>query len=522
MRSAIMATVFCGGYLLRRKPDFLNSIALAAILVLILNPDDLLTSGFQLSFVAVLGISVLARPIRQIIFGAPDPIERLQAPEERSLLKRAMSPARRYVQEGICVSLAAYLSVLGLCIYYFHAFTPLTLFVNIITTPLLWGVLWFCLPAVLLGALMGWTGEPFAAITGALARAMDFTTGVCARVPGSVIYLPDNSIAWVLIYYVLFALVIAFVWRGLRIRYAALAGCLMALLYAASAFLPYSRGFETTVLNVGDGNAVVVRLNDGATLLYDCGARFDPTVGRRVIAPFLWERRVRHIDALVISHADSDHWSGLTDLAKRFSIRQAIVPVGVARLPGGLRLLRTLAVNGIPARIVGQGDKVQVGQSELEILHPSHDPKVLKRSSANDSSCVVRLTSNEGSVIFTGDIQTKGLTRLATEVTDLKADVLMVPHHGRAIKGIETLLGAVSPRVVLVSGKQMVEAYRQGDWAVYDTGSCGAVSVRLDRKSDETHVSVRTGAAGEERLTGTWETGKQGYVADEIREAGSR
>ncbi len=135
---------------------------------------------------------------------------------------------------------------------------------------------------------------------------------------------------------------------------------------------PRPGALEAEVLAVGHGLAVVVQTADGRAFLYDCGRMRDPSVGRRVIAPALWSRGVRRLDAVILSHADADHYNGLPDLLDRFAVGAVLVPPGFEgpANPGAGRLLDSARARGVPVRTIVAGDRWEAAGARFSVRHP--------------------------------------------------------------------------------------------------------------------------------------------------------
>ncbi|AXI82869.1 DNA internalization-related competence protein ComEC/Rec2 [Xylella taiwanensis] len=192
--------------------------------------------------------------------------------------------------------------------------------------------------------------------------------------------------------------------------------------------------FEMQVLDVGQGLSIVVRTS-GHTLLYDAGPAvkegFD--AGERVVVPVLRASDIRRLDALVASHADSDHVGGLAAVLTAY-------PVGVSYAPPGAPL-------NVDRRC-SAGDSWMWDGVQFRFLHPASHSTYL----GNESSCVLRIDTRWGSALLTGDIGKvveRGLLDQGPE--NLRADVVVVPHHGSAGSSSVRFVRAVNARLALVS-----------------------------------------------------------------------
>ena len=196
-----------------------------------------------------------------------------------------------------------------------------------------------------------------------------------------------------------------------------------------------------TVLDVGQGLAVVARTQNHA-LLFDTGPNFGETdSGSRIIAPFLRGEGIRQLDAMIVSHADSDHSGGA------LSVLEA-VPV--------MRLMSSLDSHHPIQRAVMHTDQCLAGQSwqwddvHFEWLHPRAQEYADPQRKTNASSCVLKITSIHGSVLLPADIEGKDEQALLARVSDkLPATVLIAPHHGSNTSSTAAFIQKVNPALTV-------------------------------------------------------------------------
>jgi len=239
------------------------------------------------------------------------------------------------------------------------------------------------------------------------------------------------------------------------------------------------------VLAVGDGLAVVVRSPAGGVLLYDCGSISVSGVAERIVVPCLRNLGIRRIDAVVLSHPNLDHYSGVSHLARTIPVGQ--VWVGEAfRDAGGLprQLLKELAGLGVPVQPISKGHMIpSLAPLTAAVMWPAGDEA--RSLSDNDSSVVLQIEGMGARLLLTGDIGPKVQERLAAEAAKaVRADVLVLPHHGRGSTISKGFLEAVGARVAIASTADPsrnsgFEAAAGPTATVMDTRSCGMITVDL-------------------------------------------
>jgi competence protein ComEC len=430
VRATVMILIGCVAVLLGRQALGFNSLAAAGLVVLALNPSELFQSGTQLSFLSVAVLVWLNERSRR---RAPlDPLDRLLA-RTRPWHQRATRQAGQAVFRALVASALIWLVICPLVMSRFHLCSPVAIVVGpALALPVTaamasgFGILacgWFA-PAVgvLLGRFCDWN-----------LSLMESVVGISRAWPGGHVWLPGPGGWWLVGFYAVLAAVGIARGQRFRVRFgvAALSTWILVGLAAHSWTTHRQEGLRCTFLSVGHGAAVVAELPGGQTLLYDAGRLGSPVLASRAISSFLWSRGITHLDAVVISHADADHYNALPALLKQFSCGAVYVsPVMFLGRGRALEALRTaLDQSGVPVREVWSGDRLRLeGGATAEILHP---PRSGVLGSDNANSIVLALEYKDRRLLLTGDLEPPGLDDVMAEAP-ADCDVLLAPHHGSA------------------------------------------------------------------------------------------
>lgn len=252
---------------------------------------------------------------------------------------------------------------------------------------------------------------------------------------------------------------------------------------------PTRDAFRLTALDVGQGLAVLIQTSRHA-LLYDTGPRFGATAdaGGRIIAPFLRAAGIRALDALIVSHQDIDHSGGALSLMQT-------VPVATlwSSLPVESPIVSRASAGGSSWRCAG-GQAWTWDGVRFSILSPPIGQFAQRDVKTNDQSCVLRVDSPYGSALIAGDIEARSEGRLVSDPgAELRADALVVPHHGSRTSSTAAFVDAVHPRVAIFSiGYRNRFGHPRAD-VVARYQSIGAIVMRSD-----THgaVTLEFGPAG--------------------------
>jgi competence protein ComEC len=481
VRATVMVLAVCAAMTLGRRALAFNTIAAAGLVVLALNPAELFQAGTQLSF---LSVAVLAWFAQQKFLSQPrEPLDRLIA-GTRPWPQRI---ARRFTRETwrlTAVSFLIWLVVCPLVMARFHLVSPVAVLLGpILSVPVavamaagfgIFAVGWI-MPMVAAG--LGWVCE----------RNLMFVETCVAWARGSSaghFWVSGPSEWWLLGFYGALACWV-FAPRLAPPRRWCLAGLAgwstVGLMITLLAPRDPDR-MDCTFLSVGHGEAVVVELPGGRTLLYDAGRLGSPTSAARSVAGFLWSRGITHLDAVVLSHADLDHYNALPDLLQKFSVGVVYVsPMMFDRPNRALETLRgAIHKAGVPLREVWSGDRLQTGgDASLGVLHP---PRGGVLGSDNANSIVLALEYQGRRLLFTGDLESPGLEDVMAELP-YECDVLQAPHHGSPNSDPPGFAQWSAPTWTVISGGErdrlevVKTAYASRGSQVLHTADAGAIHV---------------------------------------------
>jgi competence protein ComEC len=498
VRSLVIVLLFCLASLVGRPTSAFNCLAAAGLFVVAINPADFFRVGAQLSFLAV-GTLAWFGP-KWAVWQQQDALQRLIA-RSRPWPLRLMRRLARWTWRTVAVTVAVWLVTLPLTMNQFHLVSP----VAILLSPLLWLPIGLAMMSGFGVMLCGWLpplGWVCGRICDANLAAIDWLVQRGCHLPASHFWVPGPDEWWLAVLYAGLAL-----WAALPPRRGLRLGGLAALavwtaLGAADAWLQ-PRGddrLECTFISVGHGCSVLLELPDGQKVLYDAGQLGSPASGARQIAGCLWWRGIRRLDAVVISHADVDHYNALPLLLKRFSVGRIYVSPLMFRADRDPR--ESLAVStlreaiddaGVPIEIIHAGHEIPAGAGcSLRLLHPPPEgvPPKSKRDDRDNANSIVLAVEYAGQrMLLPGDLEKRGVDRLLAQPA-WDCDVLLAPHHGSAQSNPAGFAGWSTPEWVIISGGHdaspaVLTAYEDRGGRVLHTARDGAVRVRLRRDAVE-------------------------------------
>ena len=497
-RAALMGGVLLLTFWFGRPYDWLNTVALAALVIVVIDPPSLSSISFQLSFAAVisilLGVSYLdrgptgfqRRPLQRLIHGIG-------------------------VFAGI--SILAVVGTLPLVMTYFNQVSLVGVAANLVVVPL---VGWAVLP-------LGLTGVAAAAVSTGLAHGCWWLAGFVlegmlavvfgiAQWPLAAVKTFTPGILESALYFGLLVLILT--WRRVPYKGVAL-GLILLAASADTAYWTFQRfgrqDLRLTVLDVGQGSGNVLHLPGGRTVLVDGGGFSDNRVfdvGRSLVAPYLWRLKIKTVDLVILSHPNSDHYNGLIYILEHFNVGEVWSNHEAAATESYAQFAAVIQRQGIHHPDFAQLARQQERWGAVfELLAP--DPGFLTQRTAepwrdeNEDSLVLRVQWGRSAILFTGDIGQRTEKRLVRRLgaDALAGTILMIPHHGSRHSSSDPFLKAVNPdRVVISCGWQNRYGFPHGEvlerldrlgCEVWRTDLHGAVRLTIGERGCEVHPTLR-------------------------------
>jgi competence protein ComEC len=491
VRAAILIIVCCAAKWLGRRAFSHNSLGAAALLTMAWSPGRLFDTGTQLSFLAVATIFVWVG--RRSSGNDLDPLQQLIR-QSRPLPLRAMRYLAAAVGRAYALTAIVWAVTVPLVASRFHLVAP----VGVVLNPLLWfpvatalfsgfGTLLAAVVCPPLAAPLGWICQQSLAMLHQMVQA-------AAQVPGGHWWVCGPPTWWVTVFYlssVLVYLVRLTRWRTWPcvawFSWLALA-CLLAAPMQRFTRQYWQDELTVSFVAVGHGTCVLVEFPDGRTLLYDAGRLGSARSAVRPIAAVLWSRRIRHLDAVVLSHADADHFNALPTLLRRFSVGTVYVSplMFASRAPAVAALQAELQAAGVPIRQLVEQRKLAGGADvAIEVWHP---PPEGCNAGDNADSIVLAISYGCHRVLMPGDLESVGLDELLAE-EPRRCDVLMAPHHGSRHSAPDRVLRWTAAQFVVISGgpttdlDEVIEGYLLTGARVFHTQRSGSLTFEITRRS---------------------------------------
>lgn len=473
-RAVWMMFCYLAAQFLGERYDVYCALAFSALIQLLLYPSVLFQAGFLLSYGTVFGIAVFVEDFQK------------QADDLKDIPFGAAIRA-------FLGSLGIQIVTLPILLYYYFAFNPYSVLINLIVLPFVGILLCMSFMGSLLACLCVQAGNFFFGIVHFILYFYSWL-GEGVQLLPMASYIAGRPAWWqiILYYSVLAAWVSSFrspheptgrAWKK-WISYGSL------ILAVSFLLVPVSdrAGLQITNLDVGQGDCCCIRYGD-RTILIDGGSSDVNNVGSYRICNYLKYHGIRRLDYIFVTHSDSDHINGLMEILQKqnhmgFQIGALVLPE-IENADEDYQAVEQICRNrGVTIRKMKKGDRLLTGDLKFHCLHPF---RKYKWQTKNDYSLVLQLQYHDFRGLFVGDLEQAGEKQIMDQISDV--DYLKVGHHGSAGSGGEKFLEALKPEIAVISAgegnryghpaPETLERLRRNGAKIYCTMDSGAVTVKV-------------------------------------------
>jgi len=476
-RATLMTVVIILSFLSNRTTNIINSISIAAFIILLINPNEIYNPGFQLSFSAVLAIGILHPYFKKIIY--------------------KLHLKQRWIENillFIGVSLSAQIGTLPFTLAYFSKLSIIALFANLIVIPAVGVIIGIAFITVFVGLFSYSIAIYFAAANDLISGWMISFIKYTGSLDFSFLWIRNYSLYDAIIFYAGLGLILFVIQKTdkLYLKFT-LPIVLMFSMTIYSTFdnkeILEKNKLNIFMVDVGQGDTFLIQFPNGKTALIDAGEA-NPFIdnGERVIIPLLDYLGIKKIDYGFISHLDLDHYGGFISLIYNNRISEIFRPQPDSNKKS-LRLEKFLTDRKVKSKSYDKYS-FDVGNTKIYFLNDPNSYSY-KSFSSNDKSGVIKIVFGKTSFLFVGDCEHPAEYFLASNFREmLDSDVLKIGHHGSKTGSSLAFLNLVSPKISLVSAgiknkfnhpaKSVINSLQKLNSKIYRTDEMGAVLLQSD------------------------------------------
>jgi len=427
LRASIMTTLMLLAVFIGRPRQLYNLLFLSGLLILIVAPLTLFEISFQLSYAAVLGLAYWQKKLADLFSTA------------------------NFAVQSLTTTVAAQLGVLPVLLYHFGQLSLIAPLSNLVVLPLValitvvgfyTAAAYFLFPVVSLFVLKQLK---------VLLFTLSFLVDTFARLPLNTVTFASKAAFIFSLIFLLWLLLLEYRYREQfkgRLNIFFIVAFLLVIL-AFNLFLAATVNIgrpqlEAYFLNVGQGDAVVVKVNKAATVLVDGGSSYVR------LRNYLQRLKVLKIDLLAVSHSHADHITALSSLINRYKVGAVLVPNYQPKSYLYRQLLAKVKEKKIPLIRGVRGQQLKLAGATVNLFWPAKKPLLATSSDANNNSLVFKLSYKKMDILFMGDAQLEAISRFVKSGR-LEAEVLKVSHQGSYNGTTKSLLKQVKPKLAVIS-----------------------------------------------------------------------
>lgn len=532
-RAVIMLILSIAAEYFGRKTDAPTSIGFAMIIMVLGNPYVILDAGFQLSFAAITGVTVVAPQLRKLLRMFKCFIKEADE-KKKQKHKKIMSLRKMIIKliDALVVGIASFITTTPVIIYYYYQFPPYSILINLIVIPLVSLIVGGSILVVLTGLFFAGAAVVMTYPVRLILFGYKYLCIFASGLPGASVLVGHISIGMVFVYYLSVVLIFA-ISRMIRIGKTERGGPILYLMLATVFFLTvvyevysYDKSLKVVYMDVGQGDGVLLRTSGHGGILIDGGSSSNKRVGEYVMVPVLKYYGVSEVEYAFVSHGDADHVSGLEYLLNE---EQSGVHVVNLVLPeygdqDALQELKSEATaNNVNIIYMKPGDNItynhqhaetinieclypdeEAGQSVLDTNNLSMilkttiiwdvreaDIENLNKSSDSDASLSLLFVGDAGIAAEKRLIELYGKNSLGESSDSIACDILKVGHHGSRNSSGSDFLKRVSAMYGIIScGKdnryghphaETLERLKMADTKYMTTKEHGAIILSIER-----------------------------------------
>ena len=497
IRSGAVIMLATFGISMGREWSRIGLLSLISIIMLGINPRDIMNPGFQLTFVVVASLITLTPHMSRLIPTIPGD----------SMITRSMNA--RFTRDMVSCGVIAWLTSTPLVLHHFGIVCPIGIIASIVLMPLMTVMIISSVISIMTALVFPSLSWIPGACSVSSMKSIEWVIMAFDSIPGSFFVVSE----WPLFVTIGVETVIwrSLIHRNLRERMILIAATASLLLVM---FLPI-RGHDMdsdirlVTMDMGNGTCHLI-MTEESSYLFDGGSIERGSSGKKIILPVLNHHGIRRLDGVFISHANMDHFSGLSEIIGRIPIGSFIIGQSFLetserspKSPAGL-MMKLLRDWRVPCQVVHENMEIVSREMIFRVHHP---PDETIHRKENDNSLVVSLVKNiQGKevrcVLFTGDIEEISMKGLMKNIEDLKNPIVLeAPHHGSVRPSSESFINTIDPDIIVQSTgatrmrrdhlSRIVDA--ESGITRFDTASHGAITMEFN---DSGHVEVTTESGG--------------------------
>jgi competence protein ComEC len=463
VRATIMITVFMLSLFFERQRDIINTLAVSALIILLLYPHSLFMPSFQLSFMSVLFIVIIMSKLYPYI----------------KLKNRYI----KWLLTSVLTTVSATIGTLPVVIYHFYGINPFCMVHNIISIPVM------CMASIPLsfsGMLLPY-GEFLLRLAGELIN-LNITILRYLDI-GFIFPIIRPDIFEILLFYALLLGIIFFKTKPvLNLLFFIIIPITLIQIFF-TCMDRFNNKFSLNLIDVGIGDAILVEAPDGIRILIDGGGDFRGNfdTGKAVVTPVLLSKKILTLDYVINTHPHGDHAGGLPYVLNTFKVKTFVSGGRYMNDSTFMEILNIVKDKKIDFQVWKQSNKISINDAtQILVMNPQQD---FSGDDLNNASLVLKFIYKKTSLLLTGDIGSEIEERLILSDMPLASSIMKIPHHGSKNSSSFPFLFAVKPDIAVLSSgsgikglpsEEAINRYKKLSIPVLRTDKNGFIQISSD------------------------------------------
>ena len=469
VRACIMGILANMAFLVQRKNNFWNSLALSLLLILINNPHSILNIGLQLSYLATIGIVSSSRKIRK-------KLDNFKGFKNSLLIRKnnKLQTLVNKVKDNLSVMFSAQMLILPVMIYNFNIFGTYFIISNLLISVIIGITIFSSIVLVTSSFVFFSISRIFSPILTILIQLLIIISNI-SKLPFSKIYISTPNILSIIIYYIMIYvinffdevyskdnysyyrirnLIAIFKYRIRKNKY--ILKKLFIVIFILVTIINISpKNLKVYFIDVGQGDSTFIVTPHKKTILIDGGGSLQENfdVGKKTLIPYILDRGYTKIDYVFVSHFDLDHVGGVLSVLEELKVGKVIIGKQFENSENYKEMIKIASKKKIEIMQLDKEKEIVIDNIKFNILWPDRE-NIIKENNLNNNSLVMKMEYKNFSMLFTGDIEEiaerKIIDTYKNNYDIFKSDVLKVAHHGSKTSSINEFLNLVKPKIALI------------------------------------------------------------------------